>query len=516
MRRTGLLSALILLCLSGPAAAALDVWCPHVTTSGGWKTGISVFNPGNAAVDVSVARYGTDGNPYGALVNLSAGPRSWTAVAPADLAFEGTARVTAPSDLEVKLSYQQGTTEDVCEFFLTGEVVRSWVLPNTVRSWMAYTGVALMNPFSSPMAVTLEAWLNGSLVATTTVVVGGRQQYIRISGEIWPGLTYDGLDTVQIYAAVPIPAPLAITGNAAGDRHLFFSARNVRTPGELTTVDSIVGNLVYVPSGKFAQGSPVSEPCRNATVEIQFPHTLTKRLAVMETEVTRQMWADLKAVQTTLVNDSSDTVVSPGMNYPVQMTRWSEAVLFANLLSVQRGLSRCYYADAAFTDPITALNLTGPVFCNWEADGFRLPTEGEWEYICRAGTTTPFWVAEPSYGDLTCDTCTPSPNLMALNLSAWWCANSVTHAQPAGQMNANPWNLRDVHGNVWEWCWDWFENTYPTGEQTDYRGPASGTARAVRGGAWNSVSNALRSAGRGLIVPLGRENYCGFRLVRKD
>ncbi|MBP7865853.1 MAG: formylglycine-generating enzyme family protein [Acidobacteria bacterium] len=516
MKRTSLLSAVILLCLSGSVAAALDAWCPHVTAAGGWKTGISLFNPGNAAVDVSVARYGTDGSPSGAPITLSAAPRSWTAVTPADLAFEGTAHLSAPSDLEVKLSYQQGSTEDVCEFFLTGEAVRSWVLPNTVRSWMAYTGIALMNPLSSPVAVTLEAWLNGSLVATNTVVVSGGQQYIRLSNEIWPGLSYDGLDTVQIYAAVPIPAPLDITGNVAGDRHLFFSARNVRTPGELEETDPILGNLVYVPSGKFTQGSPVSEACRNASVEVQFPHTLTKRLAVMETEVTRQMWADLKAVQPTLPADMTDTAISPGMTCPVQKIQWYEAVLFANLLSVQRGLIQCYYVDAAFTDPITALNHTGPVYCNWEAGGFRLPTEGEWEYICRAGTTTAFWVTEPLYGTTTCSTCSPSPALTAFNLSAWWCANSTNQTQPVGHLNANPWNLREVHGNVWEWCWDRFANDYPAGAQTDYRGPDTGTARVVRGGAWNSDATSCRSAGRGLITPLGRENYCGFRLVRKD
>ena len=103
------------------------------------------------------------------------------------------------------------------------------------------------------------------------------------------------------------------------------------------------------PSG-FVQGSTTDEPCRS-TAETQFTHVLTRDLAVMETEITRQMWADLKAVQPTLPIDPTNTSYGSGMTNPVQNPTWYETVLFANLLSVRNGLTRCYYKDVAFTDP---------------------------------------------------------------------------------------------------------------------------------------------------------------------
>ncbi len=173
-------------------------------------------------------------------------------------------------------------------------------------------------------------------------------------------------------------------------------------PGDLASTDPIVGNMRYVPGGTFTQGSPSGEACRDSN-ETQFTHTLTRNLGVMETEVTRQMWASLRAVQGTLPADPSNTTYSPTMSHPVQQNTWYEAVLFANLLSVQNGYTRCYYTDGVFTNPITSSNYTtGPFYCNFRANGYRLPSEGEWEYFCRAGTTGPFSCNETNYTSGNC------------------------------------------------------------------------------------------------------------------
>lgn len=286
-------------------------------------------------------------------------------------------------------------------------------------------------------------------------------------------------------------------------------------PGALFEAAPIVGNMRCVPTGTFTQGSDLSDPCRYID-EPQFTHTLTKGMVVMETEVTRQMWANLKAVQASLPNDPTDTLKGAGMNNPVQNCTWYQTIFFANLLSVQRGLTRCYYADAGYTIPIDALNYVGgPVYCNWNADGYRLPSEGEWEYFTRAGTTTAYSVSEPNYGLGVCFSCLPGTVPTALNTVAWWCYNAtgVTHA--VGQKAANPWNLRDVHGNVREWCWDWV-NAYPSGAQSDYHGPLSGSNRAVRGGHWNMTARYCRSANRAYRGPATSDNSTGFRLVRSQ
>ncbi|MBN2432631.1 MAG: SUMF1/EgtB/PvdO family nonheme iron enzyme [Acidobacteria bacterium] len=286
--------------------------------------------------------------------------------------------------------------------------------------------------------------------------------------------------------------------------------------GVFYQVDSIVGVLRYMPAGTFLQGYGPGDPC-GFSDETPFSHTLTAHLAVMRTEVTRRMWAALKVRQATLPADPTNETYGAGMDNPVQQVSWYEAVLFANLLSVERGRTRCYYTDAAFTVPVDAGNYTtGPFYCDWSADGYRLPTEGEWEYVCRAGTTTPFSINEPNF--TSCDDFCTAGSLPGLESVAWFCANLWDAAgsnttKPTGLKDENPWGLQDVHGNVFEWCWDWYD-LYPTGPVTDYRGVTSGTYRMKRGGGWGTGAVACRSALRSFGLPVNRYNDSGFRLCR--
>ncbi len=279
--------------------------------------------------------------------------------------------------------------------------------------------------------------------------------------------------------------------------------------------DPVVGSLRFVPAGTFVQGSPEDEPCRMAD-QTQFTHQLTLDLAVMETEVTRQMWADLRLAQGTLPEDPTVPAYGAGPANPVQGLTWYEAVLFANLLSVQNGYERCYYRNSDLTVPLDAGNYqTDFVYCKWSATGYRLPSEGEWEYFGRAGTATPFWIAEPDY---TADNCGKSatPELyLQLQTAAWFLSNSreLGASSPAGGKAANPWNLKDVHGNVWEWCWDWYYG-YPAGKVVDYRSLSYGTYRSARGGSWGGEALFCRSAHRHFNSPFQRSDTGGFRLVR--
>lgn len=286
--------------------------------------------------------------------------------------------------------------------------------------------------------------------------------------------------------------------------------------------DILNSNLRYVPATDdfvpgiprtgFTQGSPSTEDCRNAD-ETEFTHILSRSLAVVPTEVTRQMWADLRTAQPFLPADPTNTSLSPTVNHPVQNVTWFETILFANLLSLEQGFERVYYKDQDFQTVVDPSNYSsGTIYMHPNADGYRLPTEGEWEHFTRAGTATPFWIDEPNYDSTTCNSSNPA-DLPYLVTAAAYRANTGRPASEAAQYAANPWGLYDVHGNVWELCWDLY-GTYPSGTVKDYTGDPSGTTRVIRGGSWIGFPNEIRSAIRSSQNPASRNTRVGFRLVR--
>ena len=293
----------------------------------------------------------------------------------------------------------------------------------------------------------------------------------------------------------------------------------VYEPGDLYSFDLGVRNMRYIEaSGRegFFQGSSEEEPCNHAGEYPRFNHILTRNLAVMETEVSRRMWWYMQGLKPNLPDDPTQEEYGSDRNSPVQSVTWFECLIFANFLSRSNGFTQCYYTDAEFTTPVNLTNYTtGPFYCNFDADGYRLPTEGEWEYFARAGTTGEFSCDEPNYSAATCDTpfCVfdEFPNLQQ---HAVFCANDNDSTEKVGLKTGNPWNLKDVHGNVREWCWDWFEAAYPSGPVTDYAGSETGQRRVVRGGGWDSWAQECRSAFRANSPPYSRKISLGFRLVR--
>jgi len=283
--------------------------------------------------------------------------------------------------------------------------------------------------------------------------------------------------------------------------------------GMLWATDLIVGKLYRVHAGIFTQGTPADEVGHQSKEGPQFQHTLTKNIAVMETEVSRQMWDNLRSTQPSL--PAYPSYFSSGNSLPVERVNWYQTILFANLLSLQNGLQRVYYKDSSFRIPVTSSNFQfGTIYADWNANGYRLPTEGEWEYFARAGTTGPFSITASAYNSSTYIICT-SGVLPALESVAWFCANSESTSHPVGSKASNPWGLKDVHGNVWEWCWDWWGGGYPSSSQTDYRGPSNGSHRVVRGGSWSSDPEYVRSGSRYYNNPGVPGDYgLGFRLLR--
>ena len=269
----------------------------------------------------------------------------------------------------------------------------------------------------------------------------------------------------------------------------------------------------YIQAGTYRRGSSSQEPCRLEPEGPQHTVILTRSFFMMTTEVTRRMWSDLKAQQPTLPDDPSDIQSCPTNLHPAQSVTWQEAILFANLWSLEEGHEPCYYADPDFTIPIDHTNYTdGSIYCKWNADGFRLPTEAEWEYAARAGSTGPFSFSEPNYWHDTCESCYPD-TLPVMKYYVTYCATSTETAGIVRSKFPNPWKLYDMHGNVWEWCWDIY-GAYQPDTQINPTGPETGANRVIRGGGWNGFPRSCRSANRSNWTNLFRSKYVGFRLVR--
>lgn len=219
-----------------------------------------------------------------------------------------------------------------------------------------------------------------------------------------------------------------------------------------------------IPAGSFLMGSPETEEGRQPDEGPQRRVTISKPFLMGMFEITHAQW---EAVTGKIRNYAG----FDGSNYdaPMQATSWNECKTFVGKIN-QLGIGR-----------------------------FRLPMEAEWEYACRAGTTSRFYWGE-------------DPDLTEIDEYAWYDENADGEAHDAGRKKPNPWGLYDMAGNVYEWCEDWHAPYAPEGE-TDPRGPATGTARVFRGGEWFNPAENCRSAFRGRFGPDEWLYFGGLRLV---
>jgi uncharacterized repeat protein (TIGR02543 family) len=250
--------------------------------------------------------------------------------------------------------------------------------------------------------------------------------------------------------------------------------------------------MVWIPAGSFVMGSPASEANRFEDEGPQHTVTLTGFYMGKYT-VTQQQY---QAVMGT--NPSGFKTPPAGENaakLPVEQVTWYDAVEFCNKLSQAEGLTPVYTISGrtpAAGYPITRATVTASL----SANGYRLPSEAQWEYACRAGTSAAYY------------------NGAGINNNTgWYNANSMNTTHEVGKKPANNWGLYDMHGNVWEWCWDWFGN-YSSGTQNNPTGASSGVTRVTRGGSWYSTPQGIRSACRNGDNPSGQFANLGFRIVR--
>jgi formylglycine-generating enzyme required for sulfatase activity len=261
--------------------------------------------------------------------------------------------------------------------------------------------------------------------------------------------------TASAFVPQPKPSNFPMTASAF-----------VPQPGQAQSVNlgnATILTLLWVPpkpGDGFMMGSPTSEEGRDND-ETQHLVVFTKGFWLGKTEVTQAQWQELMG------NNPSNF---KGAELPVEEVSWDDAMAFCRKLTKRERVAGRLPEEYEYT----------------------LPTEAQWEYVCRAGST----------GAYASD----------LDVIAWYWSNSEGTTHPVGTKQSNAWGFYDMQGNVWEWCADWYGD-YPNGSVTDPTGPSSGSLRVVRGGGWGLVAGGCRCADRGGNGPGGRNGVLGFRLA---
>jgi formylglycine-generating enzyme required for sulfatase activity len=292
------------------------------------------------------------------------------------------------------------------------------------------------------------------------------------------------LPKLSLRRSSPGTPPLAVApfDETTAKRHQAAWAQHMKVPVEMT--NSIGMRFVLIPPGEFDMGSSDAEVAKlheqaEATKQPQwYIGVLSAEAPKHRVRITKPFYLGLGEVtqgEYQRVMGSNPSKFQDDVTRPVERVDWDQASTFCRKLGE---LPQEQTVRAAY----------------------RLPTEAEWEYACRAGTTTQF-----SFGQ----------NADALTMCGWWKQNSQGSTQPPGRLRPNAWGLCDMAGNVWEWCQDWWASDYyGTSPVEDPSGPAAGSRRVVRGGSWSDDAPACRASFRYGRVPSDRNNFRGFRVVR--
>jgi uncharacterized repeat protein (TIGR02543 family) len=388
----------------------------------------------------------------------------------------------------------------------------------TFDDWYSNTGLTTVYDFSTPVTgdITLYAKWNpvgytvsfnsngGSAVPSQPVDSGGTAT--RPADPTRSGYAFDdwysntGLTTVYDFTT-PVTSDITL--------HAKWNPRLVA--------------MEWIQGGTFTMGSPVSEPGRYAE---ESEHSVTLTGFYMGKYLVTQAQFE----EVTGNNPSSfKTAVPPEAstaNRPVETVTWHHAIVFCNMLSMREGMSPVYEIPTVdnysiwSTDPATwgeipdgedenNINRWNDARVVTGSTGYRLPTEAQWEYACRAGSGTAY-----NWGTNTIDDSKANYNASTVNDNNPVAGTYLQRTTEVGKYAANAWGLYDMHGNVYEWCGDWYTSTYYSSSPAQGpTGPASGSGRVVRGGCYSSGSRTLRSASRDPVDPVRGSGYYGFRIV---
>ena len=267
----------------------------------------------------------------------------------------------------------------------------------------------------------------------------------------------------------------------------------------------VPGKWISIPAGKFKMGAPVGGPCKETLPgikETQHTVTLTHKFEMQEKEVTQ-------AEYMTLMGSNPSYIQSCGTDCPVEKTTWHMAAAYCNALSKKASLVACYACTGKEKDTACMETAATQGKGIYTCKGYRLPTEAEWEYAYRAGTTTTLY--NGALDATKCNTINADTNADKIG---WYLANASKTSHPVGVKQPNALGLYDMAGNIYEWCHDWFQTDLGSSATIDPVGPTTGTEKVIRGGSWQNISKHMRAANRNKITATQQSPYAGLRCVR--
>ncbi|MBM3837400.1 MAG: formylglycine-generating enzyme family protein [Verrucomicrobia bacterium] len=368
---------------------------------------------------------------------------------------EGTkVRVTFSRKLNER--YQVYVTHDLKNWHFFGSIVQGGSQPITIEYPGGANRTAFFRvesrPTFAPVHSRMERGTNGEIHLSFPTVAGRRYQAaLSIDLERWDfSDLIDGTGSRES-TEIDFPVPAA-----------FF---------RVEAVDILpLPNMVWIPQGRFVMGSPPDEKDRDLDEDPLTQVVFPSGFWMGKYEVTQGEYERITGTNPSGFNGDPSR--------PVERVSWEDAVAYcARLTQTEFSAGRLPFGYA-----------------------YRLPTEAEFEYACRAGTTTRY-----SFGD--------DLDYTELGEYAWYDANSLKTTHPVGQKRPNLFGLHDIYGNVWEWCHDYYDSAYPGGSIERPSGPSSGVSRVFRGGGWDWKASSCRSAYRNNVLPTRRSNYLGFRVV---
>ncbi|MCX6873903.1 MAG: SUMF1/EgtB/PvdO family nonheme iron enzyme [Verrucomicrobia bacterium] len=346
--------------------------------------------------------------------------------------------------------------------------------------------------------------VGGNVTLTVRPSVAGRSYNLEYSGTLEGGTWQDpGVVRVGDGNALVITSPYE-TGMPRRIYRLVLDGPAAAAPTP--------AGFEQIPAGSFSMGDSLDGSSNALPLHL----VNVSAFYMAKDEVSKALWDEVRTWG--LTHGYSDLSAGEGKasTHPVHTITWYDTVKWCNARSEKEGLTPCYTLSGGAVYRTTN---SDAVACNWAANGYRLPTEAEWEKAARGGLSgkrfpwgNTITHSQANYQSSSSYKYDVSPTR---GYHPTYATGAYPYTSPVGRFAANGYGLYDMAGNVWGWCWDWY-GTYTSATQTDPRGATSGSLRVDRGGSWVSVAGNCRVASRDRYGPAGTAGNLGFRLARSS